>query len=71
MNQFRLIFANMELLLMTKLIRAVTLFSILIVLSGCSSNPIKTEIVNIPNEKWRISSVVVSKHEDAWQVSGR
>ena len=40
-------------------------------LRGCSSNSIKTRIVNVPNEKWRITSVVVSKSGDAWRVSGR
>ena len=40
-------------------------------LSGCSSSARLTEIVNAPNDKWRITSVVVSKVEDSWRVFGR
>ena len=47
------------------------LCSLFIFVGGCSSNSIQTQIVNVPNEKWRITSVVVSKSGDAWRVSGR
>ena len=50
---------------------AIFLCVLFVFLSGCSSSARLTELVNLPNEKWRISSLVVSKDDKTWSVSGR
>jgi hypothetical protein len=38
---------------------------------GCASSTTLKQVINAPNEKWRISSVSVTKTINAWRVSGR
>ncbi|WP_342805854.1 hypothetical protein [Alteromonas sp. M12] len=43
----------------------------MIILGGCSSTSVQTEIINVPDQKWRITSVSVSENKDNWRVTGR
>tara|TARA_R110001583_G_scaffold12507_1_gene55483 strand:- start:1193 stop:1597 length:405 start_codon:yes stop_codon:yes gene_type:complete len=52
-------------------LKLVLLCSLLVFLGGCSSTSIKTKIINVPNEKWRVTGVWVSETENGWRVSGR
>ena len=43
----------------------------MIILGGCSSTSVQTEIINVHDQKWRITSVSVSENKDNWRVTGR
>jgi len=43
----------------------------MIFLGGCSSTSVQTDIINVPDQKWRITSVSVSETNNGWRVSGR
>ena len=45
--------------------------SLMIFLGGCSSTSVQTDIINVPDQKWRITSVSVSENKDSWRVTGR
>jgi hypothetical protein len=38
---------------------------------GCASSSTLTEVINVPSEKWRITSVLVTETTNGWRVSGR
>lgn len=40
-------------------------------LVGCTSLQRPTELINVPNEKWRISSIWLSEIKNGWRVTGR
>jgi len=40
-------------------------------LNACSTSLIRQEIINIPNEKWRVTSLTVNKSDAGWEVSGQ
>jgi hypothetical protein len=40
-------------------------------LLGCASSARLIEVNNVPNQKWRITSVLVSETKNGWRVSGR
>jgi len=42
-----------------------------IFITGCASPARLIEVKNVPNGKWRITSVWVSETENGWRVSGR
>ena len=43
----------------------------MIFLGGCSSTSVQTDIINVPDQKWRITSVSVSENKDSWRITGR
>ena len=49
----------------------VLMCSLIIFLGGCSSTSVQTDIINVPDQKWRITSVLVSENKDGWRVAGR
>ena len=50
---------------------SILLYSLVLFVSGCSTTSRITEITNVPNEKWRITSAVVHAYDNGWRVSGR
>jgi hypothetical protein len=52
-------------------LKLVLLCSLLIFLGGCSSTSVQTKIINVPNEKWRITGISVSENKEGWRVAGR
>tara|TARA_R110001606_G_scaffold373738_1_gene531219 strand:- start:2377 stop:2805 length:429 start_codon:yes stop_codon:yes gene_type:complete len=52
-------------------LRIIALSMLSFYMLGCSSSARLTQTVNVPNEKWRITSVVAFKKGDDWLVSGR
>ena len=49
----------------------VLMCSLMIFLGGCSSTSVQTDIINVPDQKWRITSVSVSENKDSWRITGR
>jgi hypothetical protein len=47
------------------------LCSLFILLGGCSSTSVQTDIINVANKKWRITGVWVSENKDGWRVAVR
>ena len=52
-------------------VKLVLMCSLMILLGGCSSTTAQTDIINVPDQKWRITSVSVVKNKDSWRVTGR
>ena len=53
------------------ILRLATLALLTLFITGCASPARLIEVKNVPNEKWRITSVWVSETENGWRVSGR
>ena len=53
------------------ILRLTTLALLTFLITGCASPARLIEVKNVPNEKWRITSVWVSATENGWRVSGR
>ena len=53
------------------ILRLATLALLTLFITGCASPARLIEVENLPNEKWRITSVWVSETENGWRVSGR
>ena len=49
----------------------VLMCSLMIFLGGCSSTSVQTDIINVLDQKWRITSVSVSENKDSWRITGR
>jgi hypothetical protein len=53
------------------ILRLAILALLTLFITGCASPARLIEVKNVPNEKWRITSVWVSETENGWRVSGR
>ncbi len=53
------------------ILRLATLALLTLFITGCASPARLIEVKNVPNEKWRITSVWVAETENGWRVSGR
>lgn len=53
------------------ILRLTTLALLTLFITGCASPARLIEVKNVPNEKWRITSVWVSETKNVWRVSGR
>ena len=53
------------------ILRLAILALLTLFITGCASPARLIEVKNVPNEKWRITSVWVAETETGWRVSGR